>query len=149
MGLRFRRAFFWRCRNSGHCPASTVPDSTLHFRALWRLHKSWPLDFKLALAAAVAAQARRVAGSHLERRSHLRPVASYQVPPTFFGVLDVRAPKTSRQQVHAHVQHVLVECPGLALLLKALQLRAQVGLWRRLSLLRRRVSSRPSPRPRG
>ena len=45
----------------------------------------------------------------------------------FFGVLGVRAPKTRRQQVHAKVQHVLVECPGLAQLLKALQLRAQVS----------------------
>ena len=43
----------------------SVPDSTLHFRALWRLHKSWflavppefraPVDFKLALAASVLA----------------------------------------------------------------------------------------------
>ena len=47
--------------------------------------------------------------------------------PNVFGILGVRSPKTRRQQVHAKVQHVLVECPGLARLLKALQLRAQVS----------------------
>ena len=44
---------------------ASVPDSSLHFRAWWRLHKSWvlavppefrtPVDFKLTLAAAVLA----------------------------------------------------------------------------------------------
>ena len=44
-----------------------------------------------------------------------------------FGIQGVRAPKARRQQVQANVQHVLVECPGLAQLRKALQLRAQVS----------------------
>ena len=47
--------------------------------------------------------------------------------PHVFGIPGARAPKTRRQQVHAKVQRVLVECPGLAQLLKALQLRCQVS----------------------
>ena len=44
-----------------------------------------------------------------------------------FGIAGVRAPKTKRQQIHVKVQHVLVEYPGLAQLLKAPQLGAQVS----------------------
>ena len=47
--------------------------------------------------------------------------------PNVFEIPGSHAPKTRRQQVHAKVQHALVECPGLAQLLKALQLRVQVS----------------------
>ena len=113
--LQLRRGFFcfWRCRNSGCCPVSicpsrsfpwrVVPDSTLHFRALWRLYKSWllavppefrtPVNFKIALAAAVLAT---VSGAielgpsfvgmfhFLLRRGEWREVtwSDYQVHPT-------------------------------------------------------------------
>ena len=95
--------------------------TTLHFCALWRLHKSWlqavppefrtPVDFKLPLAAVVLATVsgeielglsfvgmfhfllrRRMARSHLEGYSHLPKFADYQVP-NVFGILGV--PKSS------------------------------------------------------
>ena len=130
---------------------ASVPDSTLHFRALWRLHKSWllavppefttPVDFKLALASPSQVKLNSVypswacftSCSGLEWREitwndvHIFDRSQAARYPNVFGVLGVRAPKTRRQQVHAKVQHVLVECPGLAQLLKALQLRLQVS----------------------
>ena len=121
---------------------ASVADSTLHFRALWRLHKSWllavptefrtPVDFELALASAVLAtvSGEIELGLSFVGMFHflLRPGEWREVTwkgihifensqttryANVFGILGVRAPKTRRQQVHVKVQHVLVECPGL------------------------------------
>ena len=69
--------------------------------------------------------------------------------PNVCGILGVRAPKTRRQQVHAKVQHVLVECPKVDPTARSSSTPCSC-LGRRLSLLwlRRatclRISSCPS-----
>ena len=95
---------------------ASVPDSALHFRVLWRLHKSWLLavppefrtfvDFKLALAAAVfatvpgenetpagsrqsPARARRVSGGvSLCSGSGAQHDADFQAVPRRLGLIN-------------------------------------------------------------
>jgi len=124
-----------------------LPDPSLHFRALWRIHRSWaltvpsefrqPVDFKLTILIAFwlwthghwRAALLVLIGFHgLLRPGELMHVTWGcimlwdEIEQSRFGdtygLIRVRQPKTRRMTGHAPVQHVLLEDPGLAALLR-------------------------------
>jgi len=127
---------------------AVIPDHPVHLRTLWRIHRAWqlavpsefrtPVSYKSCLAIAITLwlQGRwgvallTLLGWHCLLRPSEARMLRWSDILTFgpedrhryegvYGIIRIEDPKTRRVIGHATHQHVLLECLGLATLLRA------------------------------